>query len=636
MTATLAAKWKQPAFLAGVAVVVAAGVLYLATLDNGLRVEELIGGDLITHQYAQVEARPSNAPGYPLYTMGGWLWFHALKPLLSPWLNPIQILSSYSTLWALLALGVLYVLLLDVTGGNWAVSGLCTLFYAVTYFFWYYSVTTEQYTSAVLQTLLMVLWAFRWERGGDDRYLLLLALMVGLCLANLITVLFVLPPIAIFILTAEPRLLRRGKLIVRGAALALLPLLSYAYVYLRGAQHPEWWGAGQWPNAWAWFVSFVSTQQGRDELTWALGPFTAEFPWLIPGELTWVVLVVGLVGWALLGRRRAGVLYGSLAIYLAFCYVDRYGNWYQVFMPMYPLIVLGLAVAADRLWRAVSRPPARGLIALGLVALIGYRFAASLPRADQSDLPTDTGLDPGWAILADDPAPGAAVVCDEAEYLALDYLTAIWGLRPDVEPIGADGAAGVWGTRPLYTTRTMAAEAMGRLSPVHPSSQGLTLIALHRQPQTAIPAMQHTLHAEVGGRLRLLGYDGPESRSDRAWSVLRPPVTDRRGAGRVANPTGHITLYWQAVAPMDEDYALSVRPTRHGQPITVNGQLLQHDTPHPVWGTYPTSRWTLGEVVRDDHLFPIPTDGEYDGVRIVVYRAVGGGFEDVGVVDIRE
>ena len=50
--------------------------LYLFTLDDGLRPGELEGGDLITHQYAQVQGRPSNAPGYPLYTMGGWLWFH--------------------------------------------------------------------------------------------------------------------------------------------------------------------------------------------------------------------------------------------------------------------------------------------------------------------------------------------------------------------------------------------------------------------------------------------------------------------------------------------------------------------------------------------------------------------------------
>ncbi|MCS7260600.1 MAG: hypothetical protein NZ765_07440, partial [Anaerolineae bacterium] len=64
--------WCSPylARWAGWSVVVLAGVLYLLTLDTGLRPDELQGGDLITHQYAQVQARPGNAPGYPLYTMG--------------------------------------------------------------------------------------------------------------------------------------------------------------------------------------------------------------------------------------------------------------------------------------------------------------------------------------------------------------------------------------------------------------------------------------------------------------------------------------------------------------------------------------------------------------------------------------
>ena len=115
-----------------------------------------------------------------------------------------------------------------------------------------------------------------------------------------------------------------------------LPLLSYIYVYVRGAQHPEWRGAGQWASTWQWFLSFLSTRQGRDELTWSLKPFlTQEFPALIWRELTWPGLLAGLIGLAALGRRRGVMLYGTLAIYLVFCWIDRLGNWYQVIMPAY-------------------------------------------------------------------------------------------------------------------------------------------------------------------------------------------------------------------------------------------------------------------------------------------------------------
>jgi hypothetical protein len=95
-------------WLAGALLLLAIFALYLLTLDDGLRPDELMGGDLITHQYAQAEARFANAPGYPIYTMLGWAWFHSLRPLLRWAFNPVQVLSLYSTFWAMLSLLLLY------------------------------------------------------------------------------------------------------------------------------------------------------------------------------------------------------------------------------------------------------------------------------------------------------------------------------------------------------------------------------------------------------------------------------------------------------------------------------------------------------------------------------------------------
>jgi hypothetical protein len=614
------------AFVAGITVIIIALVLYVATLDNGLRLEELKGGDLITHQYAQAQARPSNAPGYPLYTMLGWLWFHLGMVLLRPFFNPIEILSLYSTIWALAALVTLYVLILETTEGNWPVAALCTLFFTVTYFFWYYSVSTEQYTSAVFQTLLIVLFAFRWERSGQDKYLLLLALMVGLVLANLITVLLILPPLVIFILSRQPRLLRRPKVMAKSLLLALLPLLSYVYVYVRGAQHPEWRGAGQWPTAWAWFLSFIGTRQGWDELTWNLGPFTAEFPWRIFWEMTPVGLIVASAGIWLLGKRQALFLYGTFALYFAFSYIDRHGNWYQVIMPVYPLLVLGIAVLADRLWRTGREGAnswSRGVVLLGLVTLIVGRLATYDPRILQHNRPEDDALLPGRAILADDPAPQAAIVGDHDEYLSLGYLTRIWGARPDVQAIYPEDAPAVLerGERPLYVTRQAAPLVLERwLADVHLSGQGLNLIAVRSEPQMAAPAPTETqpVGQDLGGRLRLLGY---------AWEAKSVDSFQATNATKL-----HLTFYWQALTRMDYDYAVSVRPTLESQFIFVAGALLQADNPHPVWGHYPTSRWAAGEVVRDDYLILLPPGQPYDGVAVVVYRPLDGSFEDLGMV----
>ncbi len=462
-------RWPAPATLAGIALVVVFAALYLFTLDDGLRPGELEGGDLITHQYAQVQGRPSNAPGYPLYTMGGWLWFHLGRLILGRDHNPIPILSSYSTLWALVAIWLMYRLILEVTrtrvrscgdsgsdfrdeGGLWPVAAAVTAFYGLTYFFWYYAVTTEQYTSAVAWTLAVVLLAFRWERERRDGYLLALAFLMGVALAHMVTLLFIAPPLLWFVLRTEPKLLRRPRLIAGVAALALLPLLSYLYVYVRGAQHPEWRGAGQWISTGQWFISFLSTRQGRDELTWSFRPFlTSEFPALIWRELTWPGLIGGILGIAAIGRRRAIMLYASLAIYLAFCWIDRLGNWFQVIMPAYALLAVGLGAGAGWLWRRVGEAQrdgqgGRGDGAMGEMdgaggdysgtsALVIYRGVVSYPRADSSRRPEDTGLQPGWAILADDPPAGMAVLGTLGETLALNYLTEIWGVRPDVRSI---------------------------------------------------------------------------------------------------------------------------------------------------------------------------------------------------------
>ena len=42
------------------------------------------------------------------------------------------------------------------------------------------------------------------------------------------------------------------------------------------------------------------------------------------------------------------MLYATLAIYLLFDWMYRCGNWYQVILPAYPLLLLGVAALADR------------------------------------------------------------------------------------------------------------------------------------------------------------------------------------------------------------------------------------------------------------------------------------------------
>jgi hypothetical protein len=630
--------------IAGAILMIVFAALYLFTLDNGLRPGELEGGDLITHQYAQVEGRFSNAPGYPLYTMGGWLWFRAGRLLFGPEANPIPILSSYSTLWALVSLALLYALCVNAVGrGRWPIAFLVSAFYGLTYFFWYYAVTTEQYTSSVAWTLAVVLLAFRWEETRNDRHLLALALLAGVGLAHQVTVLAILPPLVWFVLSQDRGLLRRGRLILALVALVALPLLSYAYVYIRGAQHPEWRGVGEWPSHWAWFVSFISTGQGRGELTWSLRPFfTAEFPALIWREMTWPGLITGLLGIAALGRRRAAFLYGTIVIYVVFSWIDRLGNWYQVIMPVYALLALGLAAAAGWLVDSVGirkhseRNPAASLIhpvetkhterspagsltgrsrrmrpvyalaLLALAALALYRGALSYPRADSSNRPDDTALAPAWAIVADNPPLAAPVLGALPESLSLNYLTRIWGIRPDLRAITARDAAAL-----LPHVRVAVTQAALPLVPAEVSAGarysaiGRTLALISSGPASDLaPDLAPWTH-DFGDQLRLLGGN----------------LTRNEATGE------HVVLLnWLALTTPERDWSVSVRLTQGGQ------ELAQQDSTHPVWNAYPTSRWLPGEVVGDAYAFTLPTGPQPDGVTVIVYRGDGaGGFINLDI-----
>jgi hypothetical protein len=124
-----------------------------------------------------------------------------------------------------------------------------------------------------------------------------------------------------------------------------------------------------------------------------------------------------------------------------------------------------------------------------------------------------------------------------------------------------------------------------------------------------MPTMEKGLEAGVGDNLVLLGYDH-----------------------LLSNEGLHLALYWRATDRMGNDYAVSVRPTKGGELLFHEGQLVQQDHAHPVWGHYPTSAWRRGEVVRDDYLVPVPPGVEYDGVMVVVYRVTEEGFEDLGTV----
>jgi len=584
----------KPQWLAGILSLLIALAIYVATLDNGLRLDELKGGDLITHQYAQVEGRPSNAPGYPLYTMLGWIWFRLGKVLL-PFFSPLEVLSFYSTIWSLAALVIFYLLALNITRGQWLIAAAGTTFYAVTYFFWYYSVSTEQYTSAVMQTLLLLLLAFRWEETRNDRYLAWMAFVVGTCLANLVTTLLVVPALVFFVVLQDRALLKRRRLLVRLAALALLPSLSYVYVYVRGAQHPEWRGQGEWPSTLAWFLDFVSTRQGRQEMTLSLLPLDFSYLQLVPAELTWPVLLAGLGGLASLGHRRVILTLGSLLLYLVFTYVDRYGNWFQVVMPAYPIVILGAMRLLALLAQRTGRPNVASTIAaMVIVMLAADRLTVNLPRANLRNRPDDDAFCPGLAVLSDLDSvqqDQKTVLLSYDEQLSVQYLCTVMGCAPTVDQFVPAVHAG----EAHYVSRSALPLVTGSNTAVmHTVGE----VLLSRK----MPGIAQLVPSGTLGPLQVVVL-GAESRQLPASCGL---------------PRLVVRVLWSVVSPPNCDLIVSARPLSNGQYLLLGNSLVQQDHP-PLWGAIPTSLWRTGQQWFDSYSVPLPPGRMPDSMELVAY-----------------
>jgi hypothetical protein len=81
-----------------------------------------------------------------------------------------------------------------------------------------------------------------------------------------------------------------------------------------------------------------------------------------------------------------------------------------------------------------------------------------------------------------------------------------------------------------------------------------------------------------------------------------------------------LTVYWQAMQAIPDDYSVAVHLVAHDPPQGSADILTQADSVHPVDGWYPTSRWSEGEIVRDHYAIPVPAGSEPVAVRVALYR----------------
>lgn len=121
------------------------------------------------------------------------------------------------------------------------------------------------------------------------------------------------------------------------------------------------------------------------------------------------------------------------------------------------------------------------------------------------------------------------------------------------------------------------------------------------QRSFVIPPISYPLQVSFAGKILLLGYD-------LSFLSLTP------------GEALHLTLYWQALSGMEEDYTVFTHL------MDKEGRIWGQKDNFPARGTRPTSGWLVGEIVVDEYDIPVRGDappGEYT-IEIGIYDLISG------------
>lgn len=89
----------------------------------------------------------------------------------------------------------------------------------------------------------------------------------------------------------------------------------------------------------------------------------------------------------------------------------------------------------------------------------------------------------------------------------------------------------------------------------------------------------------------------------------------------------YLTLYWQALTRMEEDYTVFIHL------LDEEGQIIAQRDSQPLFGFYPTSFWEKDEVVRDEYDIHVDSSTPSGGYELVVGMYLLGTGDRLPILD---
>ena len=227
--------------------------IYLLTIYPTVGPED--SGEILTSAATLDIVHP---PGYPLHTLLGFLFSKLIFFGNIGW--RVNLMSAF---FAAATVTLLYLFLKRLTKTQLIALGGSLLF-AFSDIFWSQAIRTEVYTLCIFFLVLISYLLLIWDEKQDDKYLYWTAFLYGLSWTNAYTIMALIgPPMVIYVLIRNWRVILKIKLILGCLALFFLGLSVYAYMPLR-----TWLGPYDNPayikhdglHTWPQFWKFVNRQ----------------------------------------------------------------------------------------------------------------------------------------------------------------------------------------------------------------------------------------------------------------------------------------------------------------------------------------------------------------------------------------
>jgi hypothetical protein len=429
-------KWRfGVAALAGVGISLLAFVLYVMTLAP--TVLPYSSPDLLDAAMLQVQVAVlgiSHPTGYPTYLMLSHLFTYL------PVGDVAYRANLASAAWAALAVLVVYAAGL-LLSRRVAAAAVGALTFGLGTALWSQAVIAEVYTLNALFLALTVLALLFWREHRRDCYLLISALLTGLCLTNHLTSGLLLPASLLYVGLVDWRKLLEWRLMLKAAGLFFLGLTPYLYLPVRAWMNAPFEGNNPTNLERFWYI--VS----GGNLT---GTFFAFGPAELPGRLAFywgnlmdnmnpLVVMVTLAGAAaMFFRDRAGAgLFGFLFFgWLFYSLGNDIPDIHLYFIPTYLVLCLWAALGfgtllelAGSLLAGLPRVPTGlvlSVLSVGLLLLPLSSVRAKYAENDMSD--AYLGRERIEAV-ADNAARGATILHHRSE---LWYMVLVEERRRDL------------------------------------------------------------------------------------------------------------------------------------------------------------------------------------------------------------